>query len=62
MVIAKERILAQIQQDSAAYDAFSDALKDVLSKEFALVTGSYEQPWQSVARRYIGPQQSSLVR
>ncbi len=41
MVITKDRIFQQIQQDSAAYDALSEALKDVLLKEVALIRGSY---------------------
>ncbi len=43
MVITKDKIFKQVQQDSAAYDALSDALKDVLSKEIALVRGTYSQ-------------------
>jgi hypothetical protein len=43
MVITKDRIWAQIQQDSAAYDAFSDDLKEVLLKEVELARNSFSR-------------------
>ena len=53
MVITKDRIWAQIQQDSAAYDAFSDALKEVLLKEVELVRSPHRQSERAFATPYV---------
>ncbi len=49
MAMTKDKIWAQIQQDSAAYDAFSDALKQVLIKEVQLA----RNPGQEDERRVV---------
>lgn len=53
MVITKDRIWAQIQQDSAAYDAFSDDLKEVLLKEVELMRTSYSEIERGVEMAYM---------
>jgi hypothetical protein len=53
MTITRDRIREQIQTDSAAYDALSDALKEVLVKEVAVVRRSYAQNERGISPSYM---------
>lgn len=53
MAITRDRILAQVQRDSQAYDALPDALKDILIKEIASMRRPYDQNERGAATPYM---------
>ncbi|MBB3695038.1 hypothetical protein [Sphingomonas sp. BK580] len=52
MAITKDRIRAQVEQDSAAYDALPEALKELLLKEMDVVRNSYIIPERRAVIQY----------